>query len=305
MGHTGDAAAREALGATLSMGDLGGVSSLAQGMMGCDVVVHAASPKGGWKRPEIYEQNTVRGTRNIIAAMKTSAVKTLIHVSTISVHGLDPIEGRPISEASGFGRQFLPYDHYSKAKVRAEKIVEQAHNLGHVRATVLRPGWVYGPRDESSYGLLADRMRRGLLFQVGDGENRIPLVYAGNVARAIWCAILEESIEYRIYLYASDGEITQNDYLESLGRATRITKKPISVPKGLCLILVALQEHLAATSGYRIPTLTTRYFMHLFGSDWSFDQSRIGEELGCFPRISYQKSFETTEAWYRKARSIS
>jgi nucleoside-diphosphate-sugar epimerase len=299
-----DTAYLESLGATLSIGDLRCVSSLVKGMTGCDVVVHVASPKGGWKRPEVYEENTVQGTRNIITAMKTGSVKTLIHVSTISIHGLDPIEGSPISEASGFGTRFLPYDHYGRAKVRAEKIVERARDSDHIRATILRAGWLYGPRDESSYGRLADRMRQGLLCRIGNGENRIPLAYAGNVARVLWRAITEFP-EYSVYLYACDGEVTQNDYLESLGRATATFGKLISVPKGPLLVLAALQEHLAAMSGYRIPSPITRYFIHLFGSDWCFDQRRTAKELCGLPQVSYRKGFEATEAWYRNARSIS
>jgi nucleoside-diphosphate-sugar epimerase len=109
------------------------------------LVARTASPIGGWGSPKLYEENTINGTSNVIAAMEASSVKTLIHISTISIHGLDPIQGKPVSEANGFGSQFLPYDHYGPAKVKAEKTVKQAHEAGRIQATVLRPGWMYGP----------------------------------------------------------------------------------------------------------------------------------------------------------------
>ncbi len=301
---TSDRAHLGSLGIRLSVGDLEDTASLAAGMRGCDAVVHAASPIGGWGAPQVYERGTVRGTRNVVAAMEQSGVKTLVHISTISVHGLDPIQGNPICEADGFGRRFLPYDHYARAKVQAEEIIREAHAAGRIRATILRPGWIYGPRDDNSYGRLADVMRRGLAIKVGDGQNRIPLVYTANVARAIWLALANGSPEYRVYLCAYDGRATQNDYLASVARAADARRAPISLPKGLLLAMGALQEHLSVALGYRVGGLFSRYAVHLMGSDWSFDQSRIEQELGYTPNVSYAEGFAATEAWYRQSRSM-
>jgi nucleoside-diphosphate-sugar epimerase len=293
----------DSLGVTLCMGDLRNVESLALGIKGCDAVIHAASPIGFWGKPELFEEITVRGTRNVIEAMKSNSVKTLIHISTISVHGLDPIEGKYVSETDGFGSKFLPYDHYGKAKVEAEKIIKEAHAAGQIQATVLRPGIIYGPRDNTVYGMFADMIKKGVAFKFGNGENRIPLVFVGNVARAIWLSLVTASPSYRVYLYASDGIATQNDYYKSLTRATHPSQKPIPIPKGLLLILATFQENLSALSGYRIPGFLTRYAIYLFGSDWHFDQSCIEKELAFTPEVNYEKGFALTEEWYREARS--
>jgi nucleoside-diphosphate-sugar epimerase len=274
-------------------------------MEGCDAVVHAASPLGGWGKPELYEENTVNGTRNVIAAMEASSVRTLIHISTISVYGLDPLEGRPVSEVDGFGSYFLPNDHYGRAKVATEKAVREAHTAGKVQATVLRPGWMYGPRDNNSYGKLADMMRRGLSVQVGNGENQIALIYVGNVARAIWAALVKPSPEYRVYVCANDGKVTQRDYLASIARATHTTRRPIALSKSLMLALGTLQEQVSVMVGYRIPVLLSRYAVHLLGSDWSFDQSRIERDLGYSPPVSYEQGFAATEKWYRESRQVT
>lgn len=291
------------LGATLSPGSLQDVTSLASGMKGCDVVVHSASPLGGWGKPQLYQEVTVDGTRNVLAAMEASAVRTLIYISTGSVHGLDPTQGKSISEADGFGSHFLPYDHYGRAKVEAEKLVAEAHRAGKIRATTLRPGWITGPRDNNSYGRLADMMRRGIAVKVGNGENRIPLVYAGNVAWAIWTALVRQSPDYRVYLCASDGRATQNDYFESLARATHARRGPISLSKDVLLALGALLERSSVMAGYRVPVLLSRYVVHLMGSDWSFDQSLIERDLGYTPQVSLPQAFAATEQWYRKSRS--
>jgi nucleoside-diphosphate-sugar epimerase len=235
--------------------------------------------------------------------MKQSGVKTLIHVSTVSVHGLAPIQGMPISKVSGYGRQFLPYDHYGRAKIKAERIVQEAHQSGTIEATILRPGWMYGPRDNNSYGRLADMQRRGLAIKIGNGQNRLALVYASNVARALWLALVNKSREYRAYLCAYDGHTTQNSYSESLAHATGRFRPPLSLPKGLLLRVITLHELLSILAGYRIPVLLSRYAVHLIGSEWRFDQTRIERELGYTPQVSYAEGFAQTDEWYRKLHS--
>jgi nucleoside-diphosphate-sugar epimerase len=273
-------------------------------MAGCDAVVHAASMIGGWGAPALYEECTVRGTRNVIAAMAASSVDALINISTISVHGLDPTEGTPISEADGFGSHFLPYDHYGRAKIAAENAVAEAHAAGRIQATTLRPGWMYGPRDINSYGRLADMMRRGIAVRVGTGENRIPLTHAGNVASAIWRALATQSSDYRVYLCADDGKVTQSDYFASLARATDTKRRPMALSKRSLLALAMVQEHISILFGYRIPVPLSRYVVHLLGSDWCFDQSAIGRDLGYSPKIGYEQGFAATEQWYRESRSV-
>jgi nucleoside-diphosphate-sugar epimerase len=304
---TSDTAFLNSLGGDISCstGDLLNVRSLAVGMQGCDAVVHAASPLGGWGAPKLYEDLTIAGTRNVLAAMEAGSVKTLIYISTVSVHGLDPVQGSPVSEASGFGSRFLPYDHYGRAKVTAEKAVAETHAAGKIQATILRPGWIYGPRDRNSYGRLADMMRRGIAMRIGKGDNQIGLVYAGNVALAVWAALIRPSPACRVYLCASDGRVTQNQYLQSLARATGAKRRPISLSRSGLLALGTLQEHLSIALGYRLPVLLSRYIVHLIGSDWSFDQSRIEQELGYCPATTYQQGFAATEQWYREIRSLS
>lgn len=299
---TSNTAFLSSLGVTLSTGNLLDDASLAAGMRGCDAVVHAASPVGGWGAPALYRQNTIDGTRNVIAAMQATGVKTLVYISTISVHGIDPTEGKPVSEADGFGGRFLSYDHYGRAKVEAEKLVAAAHAAGAIQATTLRPGWMYGPRDKNSFGRLASMMRHGLGIKVGRGENQIALVYAGNVARAMWTVLAKPSPDYRVYLCASDGEVTQTRYFESVVRAAGTRRGPISLPKDLLLALGTAQEWLSIAVGYRMPVLLSRYVVHLLGSDWRFDQSHIAQELGYSPAVSYEQGFAATEAWYRATR---
>ena len=297
---TSDTTHLQRLGATLRVGDLQDEPSLTRGMQGCEAVVHIASPKGGWKQPGVYETLLLGGTQNVLQAMQHNNIKRLLYLSTVSVHGLDPLQSKPISEEDGFGHRFLPYDYYSKAKVIAERMVQEAHAAGHIKATVVRPGWVYGPYDKASYQRLADWMVKGIAVRIGSGRNRVPLVYAGNVADFMWAALMKETTNYQAYLYAYDGHATQNDYLASLMRATKTSRSPLYVPKRPLITAVTLLENLSRYANYRFRAALTRYYVHLVGSDWHFNQQKMVQQLGYQPTVGYEEGFAKTEAWYHR-----
>lgn len=289
---------------TLFSGDLQDVEHLARGMGACDAVVHLASPRGGWRKPRLFEQGIIDGTGAVLEAMKISGVPLLFYMSSICVHGLDPTNDIPINETNDFAQRFLPHDYYGKAKAQAERLIVSAQRAGDIQAIILRPGWFYGPHDSNGYGQLAKRLKQRLLFKIGSGQNRLPLVYVGNIATIIWQCLLQPTIDYRVYLYANDGHITQNDYLGSLTRATASRKRPIRVPQSLLLLSALFQETASAWSNYRLPTLHTRQFIYLWGSNWSFDQRLIASELGYVPKIDYKKGFMLTEDWYRSTAIV-
>lgn len=294
----------EAIGATLCRGDLSDPAVLAAGMRACDGVLHAASPLGGWGPPTPYREVTVEGTRHVVEAMRIASVPTLVHISTVDVHGLDPTRGGSVCEEDAPGKEFLPFDHYGRSKVAAERIVRSAHEDGSIVATVLRPGLIYGPGDENAYARFADLWRRGLAVSFGRGGNVLALTHVRHVAHAAWAVFLKRSLDHRVYLCATDGVVTQREYLASIARAVGRTRPPLAVPMSALLGTAAGLERLSVATRYRIPVALSRFVVHLLGSDWRFDQHRIESELGWSPEIGYAEGFAQTEDWYRRTRGL-
>jgi 2-alkyl-3-oxoalkanoate reductase len=298
---TSDTEHLKSLGVRQVVGDIHDLNSLSAGMRGCEAVVHTAYPLGGWRRPELYQLGIIEATQNVLSAMGAAHVTRLVYLSTIAVHGLDPTRGKPIGEEDGFGRHFLTYDHYGRAKAASERLIQSSYQeKGLIQATVFRPGWMYGARDIRSYGLMAGWMERGLAFRIGKGDNILPLVFAPNAALALYKCLTQGPAGYRPYLCSSDDLVTQNDYLTSLARATGVSKDPITFSKSFLLLMTHLNENLAKFSGYRLRVFTTTFFVHLFGSSWCFNQQRIRDELGYSPKTDYTSGFAVTEAWYRQ-----
>src|SRR5436853_563338 len=61
-------------------------------------------------------------------------------------------------------------DGYTQSKVEAEALALDYQRRHDVPVVVLRPGFVYGPRDRTVLPRLAENLRKGLVRYLGSGE---------------------------------------------------------------------------------------------------------------------------------------
>jgi nucleoside-diphosphate-sugar epimerase len=120
----------------------------------------------------------------MIAALKSSGVKRLVFVSSLSVAGI-PL-AIPATENTPAAQVLR--DQYTEYKRKAEEMIR--HSPAGVEHVILRPGIVYGPRSRHLGGLV-DVIRRfgplGLPF-IGPGTNLMPLIHVKDLARAVFLA---------------------------------------------------------------------------------------------------------------------
>jgi uncharacterized protein YbjT (DUF2867 family) len=132
-GHSVKALARhrqdERKGVDWVRGALSDADALASVVEGAEAVIHIAGLTNA-PDPAQFEPANVGGTANVIAAMKATGVKRLVHVSSLSA--------REPSLSS-----------YGASKAKAEELVE-ASGLDW---TMVRPPAVYGPRDKDMFEL--------------------------------------------------------------------------------------------------------------------------------------------------------
>jgi nucleoside-diphosphate-sugar epimerase len=107
-------------------------------------------------------------------------VSRLVFTSSTSVtfEGTDQCG---VDESAPYPRRWLA--HYPRTKARAEQRVLAA-NSPEQRTCSLRPHLVWGPRDHHLTARLVARARSGRLRRVGDGTNRVDMIYVENAAEA-------------------------------------------------------------------------------------------------------------------------
>lgn len=280
--------------------DLGDRASLERACRGVQTIYHAAARVGDWGPWNEFVEITVNGTRNLAETAAAAEVERFIHISSISAYGHPDGEGLTLDESAPLGTDLHKWSYYSRAKVDAERMLWDMHQYGRIKLTVIRPSWLYGPRDRATIHRLARLLREGKVKILGDGENRLNVVYAGNVAEGAILAADSPTAAGQAYNCSNDGVMKQKQWLNLLASelgAPAVTKHvPYRIAYGAAFLLECL-GHLFRTKN---PPMVTRYAVWLMGRRCFFSAEKARRELGWTSTMSYEEGVKKTIAWLRE-----
>jgi 2-alkyl-3-oxoalkanoate reductase len=276
--------------------DLGNGAPFAEALRGVDRVLHCAARTGPWGPDAEYQRVNVRGLEALVRAALAAGVRRFVHVSSITVHGNDV--GGEADEDAPLKVEPNPY---SRSKVAGERLLARMIHDEGAPVTIVRPGWIYGPRDASSFARIARRVESGQMITVGSGQNHVPLIYAGDVAEGILLASESARAEGRSYLLVNDEPVTQRDFIAAVAAELGAPASTRRVPYGLGLLLGALAEARGRLARSQGPPPVTRYGVQLLGGENRFVIGRARSELGFSPRVGLAEGVRRSVAWYRTA----
>ena len=191
------------------LGDVTDPASLSAALSGCDAVIHLALGS---------DRGIGVGTRHLVAAAQEARVRRFVHMSSTAVYGLNPrspVEG----EATPLERLGQPY---GDAKIRAERAVWAAVAKGFP-AVVLRPCIVWGPRSQWNTGVL-ERLRRGQISLVGDGQGICNIVYIDNLIDAVLASLVRPEAVGEAFFVTDAKPVTWRQFVAA--HAELLTPRP-------------------------------------------------------------------------------
>ena len=167
-------------GIKLFQGDIRDFDFLRKIIVGMDAVFHTAAFPGIWGRAEDFYSINVDGTHNVIKACLINGVRKLIFTSSPSVvYGSSSLEG--VDETVPYPENYL--SEYPRTKAIAEKLVIEANGL-NLATVSIRPHLIWGPGDPHLVPRLLAKADKGRLARVGQGENRVDIIYIDNAVYA-------------------------------------------------------------------------------------------------------------------------
>lgn len=284
-------------------GDLSDKAALAKACEGVKIVYHSAARVGDWGPWSDFVKITIEGTKNLAEAAAEAGCERFLHISSISSYGHPDGEGLVLDETAPLGQNLHHWSYYSRAKVQAENYLWAMHKDGRLRLTVIKPSWLYGPRDRATIFRLAKILREGKSKVLGDGENRLNVVYAGNVAEATILAAESEKAIGEAYNCCNDGVMKQKEWLNLLALelgAPPVTKHvPYKIAYNVAFILECIYHALRIKN----PPMVTRYAVWLMGRRCFFSAEKARKELGWQSTVSYKDGVKKTIAWLREQES--
>jgi nucleoside-diphosphate-sugar epimerase len=293
----GDAGERlAAAGADVRIADIGDRAAIGAVLQGVDRVLHCAAQTGPWGPAARYTQTNVHALEGLVRSAMAANVRRVVHVSSITVHGNDV--GGQADEGGPLCAEPNPY---SRSKVAGERLLQRMIRDEGAPVTIVRPGWIYGPRDSASFGRFARMIESGRMAMFGSGANHLPLIYIRDAAEGVLLAGGAHGAEGRVYLLVNDEQVTQRQYLTAIAEQLGVPAPHRRIPYRLALLAGACAENAGRLAGRQQPPPVTRYGIQLLGGDNQFIISRARRELGFSPQVGLTEGVRRSVEWYLDA----
>jgi 2-alkyl-3-oxoalkanoate reductase len=292
-----DAGLLERLGVSVHRGELSDSEALRKAVEDADVIVHCAAKVGDSGSVEDYRAINVEAFRRLLDSCRGRPPNRFIHMSTLGVyearhhHGTDESEPLPAGHIDG----------YTQSKVEAEHLALAYYQQHGVPVVILRPGFVYGPRDRAVMPRLIQRLREGGVHYLGGDQRALNCIYVSNLVDAVFLAAENPLAVGNVY-NLSDGErVTKARFLGGVADALGCKKPHQRLPRWLAGILMRIlwRQVRRATAAGRTPWLTPAQFKFLLlNLDFSIEKAK--RDLGYQPHVSFDDGLRQTMAWYRQ-----
>jgi nucleoside-diphosphate-sugar epimerase len=289
-----------ALGVDQRQGDLRDGAAVAAACHGVDAVFHNAGVAGIWGPWQHYYGINTLGTQNVVSACQQHGVGRLIYTSSPSVT-FDGKDQCGVDESAPYATRWLC--HYPHSKALAEQLVREA-NGDNLLTCALRPHLIWGPRDEHLIPRLIARARSGKLRRVGDGANRVDMIYVQNAADA--------------HLQAADAlrpgsPVAGSVYFISQGEPVNCWQwiNDILALAGIPAVTRSISCSAASAAGFacewtwrmlrrRDEPPMTRFLAAQLATSHFFDISAARRDFGYEPRVSTAEGMNRLGAWLRR-----
>src|SRR6476661_8085143 len=217
-------------------GDIAEEGAWQQHAAGCDLVVNTAAYVGfGGELDQVWRVN-VLGTRRMIDAAARGGAERFVQFSSVTTFGFDYPDG--VDETYPVRLTGNPYP---DSKIASEQVTLQAHVAGDVKATIVRPGDVYGPGSRGWTVLPVQMIKSGQMVLPAGGRGQIGPVYVDNLVDGVTLAAASLDAVGEIFTIADGVAIDVADFF---GHYARMLGKD-----GIRTLPTPLARAIAATGG--------------------------------------------------------
>jgi nucleoside-diphosphate-sugar epimerase len=291
-----DTSLLDRLGVTVIRGDLTDPEVVRRAVEGIDVIVHCAAKVGDWGPVEDYRAVNVEALRSLLEACHNKSLRRFVHLSSLGVYaardhfGTDETEPLPARHMDG----------YTQTKVEAEHLALDAHRLHGTPVVVLRPGFIYGPRDRTVLPKLADNLRRGVVRWIGDPSKRVMnTIYIGNLVDAVFLAIDAQNAIGQVYNLTDGDKVTKRRFFETIADGLGLPRPHKKIRLFTARILAKVLESSARRRGAKEPPRLTQGRLKLLGLNLDFSIEKARRELGYTPKVSFDEGMRQTLEWFK------
>ncbi len=277
------------------LGDVADPDAVDGAVGGVDAVIHLAARVGVTGPWSEYEAANVIGTRNVVAAAKSSEVRRLVYVSSPSVayHGKSLVGAHAGSADPDRAR-----GNYARSKAQGELIALGADSPD-LAVVAIRPHLVWGPGDTQLIGRIVERARSGRLPTIGTGAALIDTTYVANAADAL-VASLDRAPEIggRALVVTNGEPRPVREILNRIVLAAGLEPSRVRIPYRVAWGGGFVAERIWERRGSSGDPPMTSFLAEQLGTAHWFAQSETRRALRWRPAITLAEGFDRLGAWF-------
>jgi nucleoside-diphosphate-sugar epimerase len=254
------------------VGDLEDREALRRGAAGADWIFNCAAKVGDWGTLEDFRKLNVTALQLLLEAAVAARVGRLVHVSSLGVYEARDHFGT--DETSPPAAESL--DAYTRSKVEAEELVLKWVREHGLPATIVRPGFIYGPRDRTVLPKLVGALRARRFFYFGSGEQALNCIYVKNLVAGIFLAAEASGAVGEAFNLTDGQRVSKRQFVGRVAELAGLPPPRRSIPLWLAWVLAVLMERRAKRLGATEPPLVNkaRYKFLGLNLDFSIDKAR-------------------------------
>ena len=278
-------------------GDMGDVHALRTAMQDADALVHCAARVGDWGSEADYQKTNVADYEKLLQLWaETNPQGTLVLISSLGVYA--PHDHFGTNETTP--PELAGLDAYTRSKAEAEQLTHKYIEAGKINGTILRPGFIYGPRDRTVLPNLLNALSRRQVWFFGSGEQLLDNTYVKNLAEVVMIALRNEQAIGQTY-NVTDGElVSRRSFIGEVARLAGYQIPARSIPLWLAKSLTYGVDRAARVLQLQNPPLLSKARYKFLGLHLEFSIAKAKKELGYNPQFSFTDAMQESIQWFRR-----
>ena len=275
----------------LHRGDLRVDAGLAEALDGVDAVTHLAATVAG-DEDEAFVSGVV-GTERLLAAMEERGTRRIVLASSITVYDWTRASG-VLTEESPIEQAIYARGGYTVAKAWQERLVERMSRRGLLDATVLRPGFIWGPGGEYVAGA---GIGIGPIDVVFGRRTLLPLTYVENCADCFVTALEADAAVGEVFNVVDDEGVPAAEYVAIRALAAGRRPRIVSVPYPIARAVVSAVDGGARTVLGERRKLPSIFYPARFDARFKplrFSREKLRTRIGWEPPVTWDAAVSRT-----------
>ncbi len=290
----------EALDVEFMPSDLTKREGLDQLLSGVDKIIHVAGIHD-YSTPDniIFSVNT-HAVENLCSAAIKADINQFLHFSSVGVYGYSSNPGKSVKEDDP--KVTPPLNNYNVSKWEGEKIIHKYIREHGLRATIFRPGAIYGSR--SVYGLYLvfkmafDERNKKKKIILGKGDKIEAFLHVQDMCRAVIYACDREEMIGEAYNVADDTHIPMSKFYDIVNQELLGRKKPFfHIPFPIAKLVAIITGFFGKIFKFK-PSLE-KATLDYANCDKIWDNNKLKATGFKFKYPNMEKGMKETLEWYK------